>query len=316
MTFPPIKKTFEGLLQNFSWRLTLVERRLAVGGSGGGSTVIDEGPGIDVSGTGALADPYIISADGSATLVTNWNTTTAPGNYRAAAGAVGAPQPTYEMTGVNLQTAAGVQQRLSVPFGDMRGRNEWVRSWTGVAWGVWARTDRLMIPSSVNGGTFDPVTGRFMVTGNVWSMNGVFGQEFRAYRILFQYYLGGLSGGGFRFRANGVDHNAANYVYGGWHNSGSTLGGLSGTTDAGAFPGTQSAGGHGELVVTEPAYTAATANQKRVKTVWAGYSPNNLTHMQSALNGADTMNFDGFTIYVGIAVAPSAHAWISCEGIA
>jgi hypothetical protein len=41
MNFPPIKKTFEGMLENFNQRLTSVERRLAkgAGGSGGTGTV-------------------------------------------------------------------------------------------------------------------------------------------------------------------------------------------------------------------------------------------------------------------------------------
>jgi hypothetical protein len=55
MPFPPIKKTMEGLLENFSWRLTLVERRLAISSGGGGWAAVDASE--TVKGIAELADP-------------------------------------------------------------------------------------------------------------------------------------------------------------------------------------------------------------------------------------------------------------------
>jgi microcystin-dependent protein len=255
-------------------------------------------------------------------IVTDWNAANTPGLYRAAAGTPNAPQPTYPMTGTVLETSSGVQQRIQIESALVvnGGRNQWYRTMTGSTWSAWLRTDRLMIPGSIVGGTFDPVSGRTNLTTNSvnWSFNNVFTTEFRTYRILFQYFNGNTAGGGFRLRRSGTDHTASAYQYSGWYTSGTALGPATGTTDQGFFPATSGQGGHGEITVSEPMYTAGDNVQKRIRGLWAMWGPVNYTELNSSLGSADTTAFDGFSLYItgSVGVTAASHSWISVEGLA
>lgn len=63
MSMPPVDKTFAGTMKDWLTRLTLVERRLAISGGGGGITTIQEGTGIDITGAGTGGDPMIVSLE-------------------------------------------------------------------------------------------------------------------------------------------------------------------------------------------------------------------------------------------------------------
>lgn len=65
MPFPPINKTMEGLLRDHETRVTLVERRLAIGGSGGSSTPYDAQPGMVMPFSGTTVPEGWLKCDGS-----------------------------------------------------------------------------------------------------------------------------------------------------------------------------------------------------------------------------------------------------------
>lgn len=65
MPFPPIEKTMEGLLRDHETRVTLVERRLAIGGSGS-SVPYDANPGMVMPFSGTTIPDGWLACDGAA----------------------------------------------------------------------------------------------------------------------------------------------------------------------------------------------------------------------------------------------------------
>jgi hypothetical protein len=211
---------------------------------------------------------------------------------------------------------------------------EWTRYWTGSAWTAWRRSDNLLIPGTVFGGTaaaqvdrtslFDKHTGRYNApSGDKYvAFDDVFTAEFRAYEILFQWYAGASNGGGVRFRKDGAEiAPAAGYLYQLMYISGSaTPAGLQGATNQGSFPPHAGEGFNGEIWVGEPMYTAGGNNQKRMRGRWAGFNPASTVIAESSLTGYDTQAIDGFSIYLsdqGLAGFTSgAHSWVSVRGLA
>lgn len=59
MSRPPVRDE-EALLRSYERRIKLLERRLS--GGGGSTGTITEGTGIDITGGGTVADPYVIAA--------------------------------------------------------------------------------------------------------------------------------------------------------------------------------------------------------------------------------------------------------------
>lgn len=256
-------------------------------------------------------------------IVTDWNTVTEVGFYQSPAGVANAPFATHPFMGVVSYRAGGViEQRLSVGLDNVT--TEWVRRFNGTTWSVWRRTDNLMVPTSVVGGTADPLTGRVNLPtdSKVWSLNGVFIPEFRKYRIDYQYFTNDLNGAWLRLRANGVDETYAGYSYSGIHQDGAGIAVAKGqNVDRLGYPFRAAQGHFGHIDVSEPMYTAGNANQKRFE--WrdshsASTDPGG-TIGNGWIGGRDTTAYDGFTISLsGTAqngILAGAAAWISVTAL-
>src|SRR6478736_3247192 len=79
----------------------------------------------------------------------------------------------------------------------------------------------FMTPTSVTGGTFDPVTGRINVTAGTTSIgiHGVFTAQYRAYKIYFGWYTGTANGLVIRLGQGLAQEQGAVYEYAGTYNN-------------------------------------------------------------------------------------------------
>lgn len=250
----------------------------------------------------------------------DWNFALEPGFYWSQSGALNAPYADNWVGYVEVISggpAAGrLRQTLSVPTTGNSGRVTHSRVFSGTAWGAWKRSDNLMRPAAITGGTYDPATGRVNITaGSVaWVLDGVFTSEFRAYEVRWQIYSDTTWSPRIRLRSAGTEALGA-YQWAMWD---STNGGSGGTNDSNIVPARVIGGGHsGRIELREVMYTAATANQKR----WYGetYTWTNVhTTFSGALGSHDDWAFDGFAFFSGVGsptVPTNAHSWISVKGV-
>jgi hypothetical protein len=305
--FPPSDKGFEGQFADVLSRLSRQERR-----------------------TPRLPDR--LSWLGQE--VTDWDDATEAGFYWSDTGAVNGPFADRwqgQVTPMGGSLAGRTRQEVSIPTTGATGRVTWSRVYNGVSWSAWRRADNLMIPTACIGGTaaaqvdrsanFTPQTGRYNLQAGdkYFAMNGVFTGEFRAYEILFQWYTGDANGGGFRLRRLGADNATNNYNYTALYGSGGAAAAISGVTTQGSFPPASANGFFGSIVVTEPMYTAGTANQKRMRGNWGSFSNTQAAVVNCGMSGHDTTAFDGFSLYISDQSRPGnqagADGWISVRGL-
>ncbi|WNM67338.1 minor tail protein [Microbacterium phage ChiliPepper] len=260
--------------------------------------------------------------------VADWNSAKEPGFYDALPGALNAPFAAEEFSGVVTLAPGGlVRQEVSTPLAGANSRLTWSRVFTPGSpgsWSAWARSDGLMVPTSVVGGTVDPLTGRVNLTvgSKAWSLNGVFVPEYRKYRVDYQYFTGDENGAWIRLRANGADEAYNGYVYSGIHHDSTGVAAAGGSTDRIGHPFRGAYGHAGYMNISEPMYVAGNQNQKRFE--WHDFhsaSPSSGGTIGGGwLGGRDTVGYDGFTISLSNqsmnGVQPGAHAWISVTALA
>lgn len=256
--------------------------------------------------------------------VTDWDAATTSGFFQCSNSATNAPFPWWWNGRVEARGAEIVQTVSNITS---KANLFWSRTRNGSGvWTPWMRSDNLMIPTSVVGGSFDNQTGRMNLTAGSksWAMNGVFTEEYRKYRIDYQWYTADANGAQFRLRNGGTDNSSANYWYHGVYSDAASGNALvsrgTGVTSLG-FPFISSNGRSGYIHVSEPRYTAGNANQKRFEwhDVHTSGNPGQ-TIGGGWLAGNDTASFDGFSVVLSNSALSGthtgSHAWMSVTGIA
>lgn len=271
------------------------------------------------------------------TRVTNWNDAVNTGFYWSDANALNRPTLTWASGYVLRNAMPGFERIVQVtylPGTDERSRTQWVRVgyWSSgtLLFSAWRRSDFIMSPSSGTNYTWDRGTGRLDLTPGTktWSVNGVFTGGFRAYQILFQWYTGDLNGASFRLRQGVNDETAADYQSQTIYITGSgTPAGSQQKSNNGNFPAQPGFGFSGEIIVTEPMYTAGNNNQKRIRGHWNHYNSQGgggtgMTLCDASLVNHDNFAYDGFTISLSDTsagkngITAGSAAWIVVKGIA
>lgn len=253
--------------------------------------------------------------------VTDWNDAVNAGFYWGNANAANRPNVSWGNCIVQRNAMPGFERIVQDYCQPSGTRPTWRRVgyWEAgnpLAWSGWRRLDRIMTPTTGSGYVWDRLTGRLNVNNgsDSWWVRGIFTTEFRAYRILYNFYSDTPFQPRFRFTEQGGTQISSAYNWSANDFGGSGYG--TGANDTNFVPSRINTNGHaGEIVVTEPMYTAGNKNQKRARgtdLVW----PHGFTSWAGGLGNFDTVAMDGFVMWTGVPIAVGAESWISVEGIA
>lgn len=152
-------------------------------------------------------------------VATNFNATLQDGKYYAAAGALNAPLATHDFVfTVNNLGNGRITQEARMGSNNLQLSTVWTRIWDGSAWTRWTRSDGLMIPTSVVGGTNNiDVDGKISFSAaTTLTINDVYVTECRGYKLEGYIETSSDDMGGsieYRMTRNGVRRTSGHFSH-------------------------------------------------------------------------------------------------------